>query len=353
MGLYRLRGHTNEVTQLKFLKFDNILISSSKDTFLKAWDLDTQHCFQTIVTHSREIWDFAINYDETNLITGSSDNEMRVFKLSPPKIKANKTKLIPNGDKNGISASDFNIITYIASFQRKGKKRVSQISLSSNGTLLFCLSSGDKKIECYRVRSPKEILKKIKRRKKRKREKLKNRNQENEDISDAEDIDVEHDSLPSDIYVEMLPLRTKHKILSFDLFPKFSPVNTDAPTKERVILSHSDNMISTYHIVFSNEENIFTRDKRIDFEGHRSGIRSVCLNRDDSLLMTTSNDLVKIWNTRTQNCVRTLKSGYGLCSLFAPNDKHVIIGTKEGNIEIYDLKSSLLTQKIHAHSGSI
>jgi len=32
-----------------------LVICSSKDATVKLWDLDTQHCFATVVGHSREV----------------------------------------------------------------------------------------------------------------------------------------------------------------------------------------------------------------------------------------------------------------------------------------------------------
>lgn len=48
-GLYRLRGHKGEITDVKFLFDGRYLVSSSKDTYLKIWELATQHCVQTLV----------------------------------------------------------------------------------------------------------------------------------------------------------------------------------------------------------------------------------------------------------------------------------------------------------------
>lgn len=39
----------------KFSNTDNAMFSSSKDTFVKWWDLDTQHCFRTMVGHRSEV----------------------------------------------------------------------------------------------------------------------------------------------------------------------------------------------------------------------------------------------------------------------------------------------------------
>ena len=53
----------------------------SKDTFVKFWDLDTQHCFRTLLTHKTEVYGLQVNSDETRLYTGSADNEIREYGL--------------------------------------------------------------------------------------------------------------------------------------------------------------------------------------------------------------------------------------------------------------------------------
>lgn len=78
-GLFRLRGHIKPITKVKFIQINDLLsnnqqnennqqqkqniqytlndqdnemlISSSRDTSLKLWELETQHCVQTIVGH--------------------------------------------------------------------------------------------------------------------------------------------------------------------------------------------------------------------------------------------------------------------------------------------------------------
>lgn len=37
------------------MKDHNIIISCSKDTFVKFWDLDTEHNFRTLVGHKTEV----------------------------------------------------------------------------------------------------------------------------------------------------------------------------------------------------------------------------------------------------------------------------------------------------------
>lgn len=38
----------------------------------------------------------------------------------------------------------------------------------------------------------------------------------------------------------------------------------------------------------------------------------------------------QVWNPITGACLSTMDSGYGLCCLFAPGGRHVVLGTKVG-----------------------
>lgn len=79
-GLFRLKGHKGPISALAFDDDRNVLVSSSKDTMIKFWDLQVQHCFKTMTDHILEVWDFILLKDY--LISGTSDSELRVFKLT-------------------------------------------------------------------------------------------------------------------------------------------------------------------------------------------------------------------------------------------------------------------------------
>lgn len=72
------------------------LLSSSKDTLVKVWDLETQHCVQTLVEHRSEVWAIAVNQQENRLYTASGDDEVRVWKLKAEEdgvdVRETKTK---------------------------------------------------------------------------------------------------------------------------------------------------------------------------------------------------------------------------------------------------------------------
>lgn len=48
------------------------LVSSSKDALVKVWDMDTQHCCQTLTGHKGEVWALDVSPSEARLVTGGA-----------------------------------------------------------------------------------------------------------------------------------------------------------------------------------------------------------------------------------------------------------------------------------------
>ena len=71
------------------------------------------------------------------------------------------------------------------------------------------------------------------------------------------------------------------------------------------------------------------------------------------MLLSAGQGGAKVWNVRTGSVIRTWDCGFALCSAFLPGDKIVVLGTKEGKLELYDLPSSTLVDVIDAHDGHI
>jgi len=84
-GQCRLQGHKDAVTDVHFLEDADrpLLISTSKDTLAKLWELETQHCVQTLVGHRSEIWSLAVTGDGARVVTVSSKHRARTHFAIP------------------------------------------------------------------------------------------------------------------------------------------------------------------------------------------------------------------------------------------------------------------------------
>lgn len=94
----RLRGHRDQITSLHFLAIvegqaststntPGFLLTSSKDTFLKLWDLSTQHCIQTIVASHSEVWSTDVHHELNLIFTGSGEGELKAWKIDREALK--------------------------------------------------------------------------------------------------------------------------------------------------------------------------------------------------------------------------------------------------------------------------
>lgn len=187
-----------------------------------------------------------------------------------------------------------------------------------------------------------------------------------------------------DRVTEFCLIRSKAKIRSFSLIEQESP----ATPSLQVLLQLNNNSLETWTIpcppssantvngsttttssgsilkklkALASPSGIIepTKTHTIEHQGHRADVRSMAVSHDDQVLLSCSNGLLKLWNLKSGACIRSLESGYAISSVFLPpthNDttrQHVVVGTKSGMLEVYDLASSALVQSIQAHSGAI
>ncbi|GAB2272268.1 Dip2/Utp12 protein [Dionaea muscipula] len=371
-GLFRLRGHRGQVTDLVFLSSDKKLVSSSKDKFLRVWDLETQHCMQIVGGHHSEIWSIDIDPEERYLVTGSADPELRFYSVSKHDFLDGPAAPASNG--NGIADNrvasaqkSWEILKQFGEIKRQNKDRVATLRFSTSGDLLACQIAG-KTVEIYRVLDEAKSKKKAKRRVHRKKEKKSVKKKEDEMIEievlthDAAEIDTTPSVTVSDVFKLLQPpLKASKKITSIS----FCPVNPRGHLAT-LALSLNSNSLEIYTIEENATEQKQDTNKKndiatrqtlaIDLTGHRSDIRSLTLSSDNSLLLSTSHNAIKIWNPSTCSCLRTIDSGYGLCSMFVPNvpsNRYALVGTKGGTIEIIDVGNGACIETVEAHGGSI
>ncbi|KAL0021070.1 hypothetical protein WJX79_008561 [Trebouxia sp. C0005] len=347
-GLYRLRGHQDQITDLAFLQQGNKLISCSKDSHVRVWDLDTQHCSQTLVGYRGEVWALALDATQSRLVTGSADVDLQVYEVLSHEAA---------GKEAGISGQH-DTLKSMGSIRRQSTDRVTRLSFDQPGATLACQTTG-KLLDFFKVRSESEAQEHMRRRRKRKREKI----SKAQDAADPAEVDSQAASLAAeggddaagkeeedekltaaDELAPMQTIRCKQKIRSFALAPSQS-----AKGGVSLTIALANNSLEVWHI---KDEDV-SRLHGLDSPGHRSDIRTVALSSDDSLLLSGSNNEVKIWNPRSGVCLRTIEAGYGLCALFAPGNRHAVVGTKEGTLDVLDVGASSRLQSVEAHAGAV
>ncbi|KAG9156003.1 hypothetical protein Leryth_012074 [Lithospermum erythrorhizon] len=350
-GLFRLRGHRDQVTDLVFLDSGKKLVSSSKDKFLRVWDLETQHCMQIVSGHHSEIWSIDADREERYLVAGSADPELRFYTIKHDSADVHSNISNNQADVNKKDTSEgskWDVLKFFGEIQRQTKHRVATVKFNKSGNLLACQVVG-KMVEMFSVldenESKRKAKRRINRRKEKKASKMDAQTTENGSIKTATEEDGKiFEITVSDVFKILQTLRASEKVSSLS----FSPV-TSKNSLATVALSLTTNLLEFYSI----ESSSATKLSAIELQGNRSVVRSVSLSSDNTLLLSTNHNAIKIWNPSTGSCLRTVDSDFGLCSLFVPGNKYAIVGTKSGKLELVDVRSGTCIEVVEAHGNEI
>ncbi|KAA6416253.1 MAG: WD domain [Lasallia pustulata] len=383
VGLYKLRGHKDQVTALHFLtpsgsqeddarnSQDNgngattngrsqisedhagFLLTTSKDALIKIWDLESQHCIETHVAQTNgECWTLGVSPDESGCITAGNDGELKVWSIECKGL-SNIAGLLTEGSEKPC-------LRERGILYRQGKDRTLGIKFHARGNYIAAHGS-EKAVELWRVRSESEVQKSLARKRKRRREKALAAAAAN-GIANGGDIPGDNDNSEdfssadiSEVIVPYVIVRTSGKVRSFDWA-------SDRTSKAlQLLIAMTNNLLEVYSVPTkkegktskSEEPPDYNRTFSVEMPGHRTDVRGLCLSSDDRMLASASNGSLKIWNVRTQSCIRTLECGYALCAAFLPGDKIVVVGNRNGELELFDIASSTLIETVKAHDGPV
>lgn len=363
VGLFKLRDHKGQITGLHFIHPANAtedgeqadadidmdadqayLLSTSKDALIKIWDVSTQHCIETHIAQSNgECWALGVSPDGSGCMTAGNDGELKVWAIDMAGLKR-------AGAVIGESA-EHRYLQERGILYRQGKDRTLGIHFYSRSDYI-AVHGSEKAVELWRIRSEGEVQKSLARKKKRRREKAQKEGREVEAEVEESKINIA-DADISEVIVPYVTVRTAGKVRTVTW------MHIKGSKKLQLLVGTSNNLIDVYEVPQksksskSDEVPDYSRTLSVELSGHRNDIRALALSSDDRMLASASSGGLKIWNVRTQNCLRTLECGYALCCAFLPGDKIVIVGTKEGTLELYDIAASSLLDKIPAHEGAV
>lgn len=340
-GLFKLKGHKSQITGMVLLsetekeddEFEDYLITVSKDGLVKMWELKSKQCIETHLAHSGECWSLGVNTSKDMLVTCGSKDQVKVWEIDFS--QEDGSKIIEKGE-----------------FEKLSKARCIDILFttardSTNTYEIFALQNADRTTEVFRVRSSDEIKKGIAKRTKRLKEK---------GFEEDEILQSLRDSEISMLITPLTNVRTIAKIKSC-VWVKSGKLTLS------LLIALTNNSIEYHNIPLPEQlrkaqvSDIHSvKAHSIDLAGHRTDIRAMDVSDDNKLLATASNGELKVWNIKTLNVLRTftLEGGYALCCKFLPGGTLVVVGFKNGDLELYDLASSSLIDRVEkAHENTV
>ncbi|KAL2815838.1 nuclear distribution protein nudF [Aspergillus cavernicola] len=159
-----LQGHGHIVSAVRFMSSGNLLISASRDTDIRVWDVSTGYCVKTIDGHTGWVRDICLSYDGKFLLSSGHDMTARLWDISvsnpeikrtmighenlmdccaiaPPTSHQFLAPLAGSGKRSSTSGADF-----IATGSRD--KSIKALAFHPGGKYLLSVSD-DKTLRCW------------------------------------------------------------------------------------------------------------------------------------------------------------------------------------------------------------
>lgn len=395
-GVFRVAAHTDAVTAVLLFhqKDSTYIVSASKDSLVKVFNVDSQHCIQTIAQSRGEVW--ALQMDPTNslLLTGSIGAEVRLYSFIGS--SASTSDIDEKAESDILSFQKESIFQSLGHIQRSvATDRVSSISCVTHaGERFVAVCAADKTAEIFRLRNTKQAEAHLKRREKRRLTTIEkdakelaedenwNDSRTEEYIADRKkEFTITLDALDFMVSVRKLKMRKKLRSVTFLHSSTYIPVEKGQGIDLQLLFQQRDNSLEIHSVTITGstknrrrkkiEANLTEEDSSrldadkpideirklvtLDFPGHRNDVRSLSLSPNESTILSTSDGALKLWNIPTQKCIRTMRfTDYGLCTQFLGADGMIgAVGTKTGKIQIYELGSGFLIAEEKGHEGEV
>lgn len=334
-GKCRLTGHSGPITDTVFYENadvdNNIIISSSTDKQIKIWNMATQCCFRTIVDYATEIWAIALLRGGDFLVTGCGDSNISVYRLIPNTDDTNAIENTVAGDfadEQTHVPLRCNLVGTIKRADIRG--RVSSLVSDDTGRVLSFHGTESKIIETFLFYTKEEAEQRCKKRLKK---------------NASDEIAISNVSLTDEI--KRLPaISIKSKLKSIDVL-----LNGD---HLRIVSTFANNSIRVFAMDTKQKKAEPELLRTLQSQGHSSEVRTVCFSSDALAIASADGKSLKLWNRESMRSVQTIAdTGYALCCLFVPGDRHIVIGRMDGAIVIADIVSGDILETIPAHQKEL
>ena len=310
-GVAKFKGHKMVITNINFIS-ENVFLSSSKDRFLKIWDISTRTCFQTITEHPEEVLS-TIVINGKYLISSCRDDRIRFFIIVPAN-EGDDVLDFRRIQRSSPKITDFSgLISFSPPFSIKFIGILENIFDASTSKLIF-----DDKSLYLAARSGQiikfyEISSKI-----------------SAHINDLSTLFKYHNSL-----------KISEKTVDFDFLI----------VKNCVILT---SILSINQLDIFRFGESFTNLKKSSLSlFHHDVVKCIHFSSDSQLIVVGSTNDIQIWNPYTGQVLTKFQCDGIVACYFLPGERYIVFGTNLGFLHIYDLHNLSIYKTIYLHSDRI
>lgn len=327
VGQCKLSGHRNVITDLQFLvNYPDIVVSASKDTQIKFWDVNTQSCFKTLADNHSEVWKICILRDRF-LISGGKTSALNVYEIAENKGGQTLVDEEIAQFEGDASASPINC-KLVGTIERTGHGRTISLATDQTGSILACHGKDDK-IELFYFRSQEESLEQLTKRMKK--------------LSASTPTDISENISLADEVKRLGNISTKVKLRSLDI------LSNQNNAEIRLCVGTVDNALKLFTKNLKKRSEPAINLRSLTKLGHANDPRTVAFSSDSQLIASGSADSAFIWNQETLSCICSIETGYILTCCFVPGDRYLLLGYKTGELVIADIVTGQLVESINAH----
>uniref|UniRef100_A0A8C0YF92 WD repeat domain 3 n=1 Tax=Cyprinus carpio carpio TaxID=630221 RepID=A0A8C0YF92_CYPCA len=305
-------GHKSAVSVIRYDALGARLVTGSRDTDVIVWDIINECGLYRLKGHKDAITQILFLESKNLLITSSKDSFVKWWDLDTQHCF--KTMVGHRTEVWGM------------------------VMLNKERRLLT--GSADSELRAWDIQYIEEVQKKMDR--KLKKAKKKAKFQEGEEHGPEPVVERKL----SDEIQKLANIKASSKIRSMDCLA--------VPNGEmKLALLLQNNTVETYTLNTTEKNPTGTKTSRLTLSGHRTDVRTLAFSSDNIAILSASGETVKVWNRSTLQVIRTMGCEYALCSLFVPGDRQIILGTKSGKIQLFDLASGSLLETTDAHAGAL
>ncbi|CAD8114811.1 unnamed protein product [Paramecium sonneborni] len=302
LEIYQLKGHTEQLFQIRFFSNGLRLASCSRDKTIRVWDIKEQKELFKLIGHSKPVFKIQLTMNEQQLVSCSADMTIRFWNLinqqQKLRIQTHSNFILgfsisPN-NKQLISFSMDNTLKLWDIDGHHGYQsdightnKITDIVFSPDGQKLASCSK-DKTIRVYHVQDKKEILR------------LEGHKDQVFQIIFTSNKLI---SCSQDKTIKIWDTFMGHQIANIECLNSFATSIDISQNQDYLACGCYDGSILVWAIQGNSNINL-----KFMMAGHIQIITSIVFSPKENILVSGSHDQqIKLWNSHTGLEVKTLK----------------------------------------------